>query len=96
MHGVASEKVKGGKLVRVKLEHDEGSVRSVQITGDFFLHPEDALEQMEETLIGLNPLDTETAAKRLHAVIASRDAVLVGVAPEDIARLVAAAAGAGK
>jgi lipoate-protein ligase A len=39
-------KVPGGKLVVVDLDLDDGRLRDVRVSGDFFLEPDDALERM--------------------------------------------------
>jgi len=41
----------GGKLVRVRLREENGLIQSVQITGDFFLVPEDSLGKLEKMLV---------------------------------------------
>jgi len=46
----ADYKVPGGKLVRVRLKEDHGQIRSVKITGDFFLIPEESLGKLEKML----------------------------------------------
>lgn len=45
---------KSHKLIRITLEYDEtrNIINSVTIAGDFFLYPEEALETIEESLIG--------------------------------------------
>ena len=45
---------KAQKLIRITLEYDEtkNTINSVTIAGDFFLYPEEALETLEEDLIG--------------------------------------------
>lgn len=45
---------KSHKLIRVALEYDEvgNTINSIRIAGDFFLYPEEALEALEEDLIG--------------------------------------------
>ena len=45
---------KSQKLIRVMVEYDEteNAINSITITGDFFLHPEEALETLEANLIG--------------------------------------------
>jgi hypothetical protein len=45
---------KSKKLIRVSLEYNESSmiISSITITGDFFLYPEEALDQLELNLIG--------------------------------------------
>ena len=45
--GNAVQKVKGGKLVRVEATFDT-HLSEVTITGDFFLYPEEALEEMPQ------------------------------------------------
>jgi lipoate-protein ligase A len=46
----ADYKAPGGKLVRVRLKEEQGLIRSVKITGDFFLVPEDSLGKLEKML----------------------------------------------
>lgn len=45
-------KAPGGKLVRVRMEEDDGEIRAVRVSGDFFLIPEDQLSKLEKTLVG--------------------------------------------
>jgi hypothetical protein len=46
---------KARKLLKIRLNYDERQNRilSIFITGDFFLHPEAALENVEESLRGV-------------------------------------------
>ncbi len=46
-------KVPGGKLLRAKLEVEDGGIKYIQLTGDFFMEPETDLEELETQLIGL-------------------------------------------
>ena len=46
----ADYKAPGGKLVRIRLKEDQGQIRSVKITGDFFLIPEESLRKLEKML----------------------------------------------
>jgi hypothetical protein len=46
----ADYKAPGGKLVRVQLKEEQGEIRSVRITGDFFLIPEESLGKLEKML----------------------------------------------
>ena len=74
-------KVPEGKLVRVAVTHDD-VIRSVRITGDFFLEPPAALADLEEAIEGL-PAD---ASKReLRAAIETVDATLIGFDAADLA-----------
>ena len=46
---------KSRKLLKIRLNYDErqNRIHSIFITGDFFLHPEAALESVEENLRGV-------------------------------------------
>ena len=46
---------KSKKLIKVSLEYDEDSkiINSITITGDFFLYPEESLDELEASLIGI-------------------------------------------
>ena len=46
----ADYKAPGGKLVRIRLREEQGQIRSVEITGDFFLIPEESLGKLEKML----------------------------------------------
>jgi hypothetical protein len=45
---------KSQKLIRVMLQYDEidNTIHSITIAGDFFIYPEEALETLEEDLMG--------------------------------------------
>ncbi len=47
----SKQKVKEGKVVKVEVEYDE-VIKNIRITGDFFLHPEDVLDEIEESIAG--------------------------------------------
>ena len=86
--GFASEKEKGGKLVQVRVEVDEDKVKNVKITGDFFLHPEEVLEEIEESFVGVRVFEEEkTILERLRRVIEEREAILVGFSAEGLVRI---------
>lgn len=80
-------KVPGGKLVKVEVEHDWKSVARARITGDFFVHPEEALESLEESLRGCK-LDENEMVERLDEKISAIDAQLIGFTSKDVATAV--------
>ncbi|HUV24111.1 MAG TPA: hypothetical protein VMW26_01650 [Methanomassiliicoccales archaeon] len=86
--GFAERKVKGGKLVRVRLIHDGEMIRSVRITGDFLLHPEETLVDIEMGLFGI-PLDggRDFFLEVVNGIAAERNAQFIGFSAEDIADL---------
>jgi len=79
------EKVPGGKLVCIDVEGTEGKISSIRISGDFFLHPEETIEKIEDALLGAFVNDV---ASRVASVLKNNEAQFIGVFPEDIERMV--------
>lgn len=78
-------KTPGGKLVRVSFDIQDGRFTNAQVSGDFFLYPEEALEPITNALNGL-PADSgrDEIAQAVDSAIAG-DVELVGFSPEAIA-----------
>lgn len=82
--GKAIRKVPGGKLIRIDILYAD-RIQTVKITGDFFLHPEDTLPEIEHILSSAElPLQKEILVREVRDTLRLFDAVLVGVSPEDI------------
>lgn len=94
MHG--EYKVHGGKLVVADLEVRDGLIADAQISGDFFLQPDEALDDIRAALNGLPA--TAPAEEIIAAIRAGLrpDAVLLGFSPEAIAIAVRRALGLGR
>lgn len=86
--GHGEYKVPGGKLVVIDLTVRAGRLSDVQLSGDFFLEPPEALDAINAALEGL-PRDTD-AAGLAHAVRAalSGDVQMFGITPEAVAVVV--------
>lgn len=85
---IASQKVKEGKLIKVEVECDE-FIKKIKITGDFFLHPEDVLEKIEKSILGLEKdAGTEEIASRIHKIVEANDVQMIGVSPESLAQVI--------
>lgn len=85
MRSFAEQKVKGGKLVGIRIDYDD-RIRDIRILGDFFIHPEESLYKIEKALVGLSV----TAGKDgiisvINRVVAAEHAELIGITPEAIA-----------
>ena len=79
-------KVRGGKLLQVRLDHDHRVITSVSITGDFFIHPEEGLDLIEAGLVGASVQDGEVKmALHIEAVIAENRLTVLGFGPRDLA-----------
>jgi hypothetical protein len=60
----AEHKVKGGKLIRCTLQLSDNVIVDVKITGDFFMHPEESIEILENILKG-SEFNKETLKKKI-------------------------------
>lgn len=84
----AKQKVKEGKVVKVEVNCDN-VISDIKITGDFFIHPEDILDEIEKSIIGLErSASIETITSNINSRIADMDVQMIGISPESIARLV--------
>ena len=83
----SSYKVPGGKLVKVKLEAASGKISEVKILGDFFLHPEETLQIIEESLIG-SPADKTSIENTIGQVLVENETTLIGATAGDIAKTI--------
>jgi len=50
-HHVGEHKAKKG-LIRIEFDEENGIAEHVRITGDFFVHPEEAVQELEKRLEG--------------------------------------------
>jgi lipoate-protein ligase A len=91
LHGTARLKVPGGKLISVRVDYGN-TIESVQILGDFFVHPEEAVADIEEALKGSGTKESRQATmSRIDRVVKRRHAELIGITPSSIAEAVALA-----
>ncbi len=83
MIGKSELKAQGGKLIRVECDVHERSnvVMRLIITGDFFLHPEEAIEELEGSLLMLRA-EPEILTSHIQSFFA-KEHNLVGAKPED-------------
>ena len=88
MYGTAKLKVPGGKLISIKATYWK-TIDSVQILGDFFVYPEEALGTIEKSLAGIDVKSSEEEiARSVQSVVDRNGITLVGVTPESIAQAV--------
>jgi lipoate-protein ligase A len=82
MHG--EYKVPGGKLVAVDVDVEDGRLARARLSGDFFLEPDDALEDINAALNGMP--ETASSAQLAQAIENAVDhgVSLVGFTPESV------------
>ena len=83
MHG--EYKVPGGKLVVVDLDVVDNTITNFKLAGDFFLEPDDALEDINDAVNGLAASsDAASIATAVRGALPAQ-ATLLGFSPESVA-----------
>ena len=77
-------KIVGGKFVKCLLKQHEGIIKEVHFNGDFFMHPEEKIEELEQSLKNV-PLKKSEVQKIIHTVLS--DTELIGVSSDDFVSL---------
>ena len=86
----ADYKASGGKLVRIRLSEEAGQIRSVRITGDFFLIPEESLGKLEKMLEDA-PLREAELRLLVDRFFRGTGAQGLGVSPDDFVKAIVSA-----
>ncbi len=85
MLSYASQKVKEGKIVKVEVEFDD-IIEKLSITGDFFLHPEELLDDIEKGMIGLGKdVSIDTLIININTILKDQEVQMIGISPESLA-----------
>lgn len=92
MHG--EYKVPGGKLVVVDLDVIDGRLANVRLAGDFFIEPDEALDDIDRALTGLPAGADAVAIAQAVRQGLRPEAQLLGFSPEAVAITVRRALGA--
>ncbi|GAB3704239.1 lipoate--protein ligase family protein [Corynebacterium nasicanis] len=87
MHQHFEIKVPGGKLVVADVETDDGHITAAQISGDFFLEPDEAYEALGPALEGASISETteELQARLDAALVGCEGLALHGFTTRDVA-----------
>jgi hypothetical protein len=72
-------------LLRAELDIDDGIIRNVKLTGDFFMYPEETIELIESKLRGAHLL--EQNIRGIVTSLLSENVTLIGAEREDIIRV---------
>ncbi|MCC6312982.1 MAG: biotin--protein ligase [Thermomicrobiales bacterium] len=77
-------KTPGGKLIAVDFVVVDAKLTDVRVTGDFFLYPDEALDDITGSLEGVSVEATESELAERVRIAMRRGAELVGSSPEAI------------
>jgi len=87
----AIRKIPGGKMVRLEVVYDT-QIESVKITGDFFLHPEETLDLIQQNLTGCYlPIQKSELIEKIDRLLLEQKAEFVGVSVVDVINILAEA-----
>jgi len=77
------KKIKGGKTVKIDLEiTDDGRIHDIIISGDFFVYPQETLEELESKLKGRSLEEAKSILKEY-----SEKVTVLGFTLDDVAEL---------
>lgn len=82
-------KTPGGKLVRLHIDYSDEIIERVRIYGDFFLHPEESIGDLEGALVGIpKNISPERIQEKLDEKLKLRAAQLIGVETRTLAEMI--------
>ncbi len=76
-------KIPNGKLLRIKVGIDNSEIEKITINGDFFIHPEEAVIEIENFLSGKK---IDSIDKELTKFLKDKDIRVIGFSPADLFR----------
>jgi Zn ribbon nucleic-acid-binding protein len=78
---------KAGKLIKIDVESKENKISKLRIYGDFFLHPEDSIEIIENVLIGCR-YDRCAIKKTIDTVMKKNNIQSVGIDSDSLSEAI--------
>jgi len=92
MEGKSIYKIPDGKLLKIFLQFENNKINSIKITGDFFLHPEEGIEKIEQELIGVE-IENGKIIEKIDETVKENKIELFGINSEGICRAILMAKG---
>lgn len=69
-------------MIRVQIDLEEDMIKNILITGDFFIHPEEAVESLEAVLRGAE-VNEEGLLTLIRKYVEENRVEILGASPED-------------
>lgn len=83
-------KVPGGKLLACEIIVKDVIITDIKLSGDFFMHPETAIIELEEAIKGITIENMQT---KIEDFFQKKDITLFGVSPKDFITVIQLALG---
>ena len=74
-------------LIRVRLDIEDRTIKTLQISGDFFMYPDDTLWDLESFLLG-KKLDRDSLVTEISDFYTRFSVSSPGVTPEDFVNVI--------
>jgi lipoate-protein ligase A len=74
-------------LIRIRLEVEDATIKDLEISGDFFMYPEDMLWELERFLIGKR-IEKASLIGEISSFYSRFEVTSPGVVPEDFANVI--------
>ena len=78
-------KIPDGKMLKINVELEDNVIRSIKLTGDFFIFPNEAVEDIENYLINMNINDI---SDKLSKFIENNTIEVIGFSPENLEEII--------
>jgi len=78
---------KSAKLVRVALDIEGDRIKSIRITGDFFMYPEEAIRRLEKCLVGAK-LDEQELLRLVREFFEREKVIVPLMQPSDFVKAI--------
>jgi hypothetical protein len=85
-------KVPNGKMIRLEMDYDKERIDDIVISGDFFMHPEDAIDLIEQALIGVDIKESKIT-ETIKQVVEQENIEFFGVDIPSLTRAIMICAG---
>ena len=76
-------KVPQGKLLKIFLTYENNKIESIQISGDFFAYPEEAIQLLEDFL-KMTPINKDDLLDKITTFIEDHNVQFIGISGESI------------
>ncbi len=81
--GECTYKVPNGKLLKVTVTFEDEKIKMVRIRGDFFIHPEESLDDLETALKGMD-YSRKNIGNTVDRFFKTRGLVAFGITPKAV------------
>jgi lipoate-protein ligase A len=78
-------KIPGGKLLACEIMIKDSFITDIKLSGDFFMHPEAAIIELEKTL---QCAKIENISAKIEDFFRKKEITLFGVSPKDFTKVI--------